>query len=149
MCAWRDSRLAKGKLSRDRYLSAGHVVMQPPGTGQLSYEAISVPQMHVTRRIEVSAFSFVGAIAATVGTERIATAHERLAALLELSLPIVRRPLPIPLEPMQQAIQWHKYRSQDPAIQWLRALFKEAAQSLQSKRTAIRAGAFAIRRAAG
>jgi DNA-binding transcriptional LysR family regulator len=104
--------------------------------------------VNVTRRIEVSVFSFVGAIAATVGTERIATAHERLAALLELSLPIARRALPIPLEPMQQAIQWHKYRSQDPAIQWLRSLFKQAAQTLQSKRAALAAGTFAIGRTA-
>jgi LysR family transcriptional regulator, nod-box dependent transcriptional activator len=148
-CAlWRGSRLAKGKLTRDRYLNAGHIVMQPPGIGQLSYEAISVPQVNVTRRIEVSVFSFVGAIAATVGTERIATAHERLATLLELSLPIIRRPLPIPLEPMQQAIQWHKYRSQDPAIQWLRSLFKQAAQTLQSTRAALGAGTFAIGRTA-
>jgi len=127
---WRGSRLARKKLTLQRFLDAGHVAMQPPGTAKPYFETISIPQMRVARRIEVSTFSFVAAIALTVGTERIATAHDRLARLLEPSLPIVLRPLPFPLEPMQQAIQWHKYRSQDPGIQWLRVLFKAAVQSL-------------------
>jgi DNA-binding transcriptional LysR family regulator len=36
---WRDSPLAKGKLTLERYMDAGHVVMVPPGANASSVEA--------------------------------------------------------------------------------------------------------------
>jgi hypothetical protein len=36
----------------------------------------------------------------------------------------------MPMPPLEQAIQWHKYRSSDPGIQWLRDLLRGAAHSM-------------------
>ena len=38
-------------------------------------------------------------------------------------------PLAMPL--MSQSMQWHKYRTRDPGIAWLRGLFHEATRALQ------------------
>ena len=35
--------------------------------------------------------------------------------------------LPYRLPKMQQAVQWHKYRSQDAGLIWLRGVIREAA----------------------
>jgi LysR family nod box-dependent transcriptional activator len=127
---WKDSAMAKGRLTASRYSSAGHVVMQPPGRVQPSFETQSMQRLNIPRRIEICTFSFVAAVASVVGTERIATAHETLARFLETSLPIVRRPVPFALEHMKQAIQWHKYNTTDPGLIWLRNLFKVAGSDL-------------------
>jgi DNA-binding transcriptional LysR family regulator len=57
------------------------------------------------------------------------------AVQLELSPFTVRAGLldpPFPMPEMQQSMQWHKYRSHDPAIVWLRNLFHEAADKMNS-----------------
>jgi DNA-binding transcriptional LysR family regulator len=43
-------------------------------------------------------------------------------------LPIEIIELPFRLPKMKQAVQWHKYRSQDPGLIWLRDLIREAAR---------------------
>ena len=56
--------------------------------------------------------------------------HERLARLSLSMWPLAIKPCPIDVPPMQQAFQWHKYRTQDQGIVWLRGLFRQAAAVL-------------------
>jgi LysR family transcriptional regulator, nod-box dependent transcriptional activator len=70
-----------------------------------------------------------------VGTERIATVHGRLARQAALGLPIVLRPLPLTMPPMEQAMQWHKYRSTDPGLLWLRGLMLAAVTRMDAVET--------------
>ena len=78
------------------------------------------------KRVEVTTTSFAAAAHLVVGTDRLATMHARLARLYARCLPIVLIEPPMTIEPMQQMVQWHKYRSQDPGISWLRGLLHEA-----------------------
>lgn len=130
---WQGSDHARqGSISQVAYAAAGHVVMQPPGSSQPSFETGQMQVLGLVRRVQVSAFSFVTAAAAVVGTERIATVHLRLARQLGRSLPIAVLPLPVAMAPMQQAMQWHKYRSQDPGLVWLRGLMHRAVVAMDA-----------------
>lgn len=46
------------------------------------------------------------------------------------ALPVTLLTPPLPMPPFEQAMQWHKYRSLDPGLQWLMRLMQDAARSL-------------------
>ncbi len=128
---WSGSSLAKGLLSRERYLSAGHVVMKPQATtGDESYEVWFFKRQGVGRKVAATSYGFATVPALLVGTDFIATMHERLAKLLVDVWPLTVRPCPIDIAPMTQAMQWHSYRTQDPGLQWLRGVLHKAAMGL-------------------
>lgn len=122
----RDSRLAQGELSFERYLAAEHVVMQPPGGTGTSFEAWFLKRYGVSRKVSVTTYAFGPMPALVCGTEYIATVHKRLARALAASWPLVLKPSPLQIEPMQQAVQWHRYKTQDPGLAWLRDLLRQA-----------------------
>jgi DNA-binding transcriptional LysR family regulator len=127
------SRLAEGTLTRERFLSARHVVMRPQATGNdSSYEDWFVKRLGVARQIAATTYGFASVPALLVGTECVATMHERLARLLRNTWPLLIRPCPIDIPPMTQAMQWHSYRTQDPGLEWLRGLFRQAAAAFFS-----------------
>ena len=135
-CAvWRGSRLAGAALTVDAYAAAGHVAMQPPGDARPAFESWFMQRFGLQRRVDVSTFSFVGAPALVVGTDRIATVHARLARQAAIGLPIVLLPLPLPMPAMEQAMQWHKYRSTDPGLLWLRGLMRAAVDRMDAADT--------------
>lgn len=123
---WRDSTLARGDLTFERYLAAGHVLMQPSGNFGDSFETWFVKRYGVTRRVAVTSYGFSALPAMVVGTELIATVHTRLARALQPAWPIELRPPPLPITAMEQGLQWHKYRTQDPGLVWLRGLLRRA-----------------------
>jgi len=127
---WRDSPLARGELSFDRYVAAEHAVMQP-GSGRVdAFEGWFLKRYGITRRVAVLTYSFVTLPALVVGTDRIATVHERIARRLVGAWPLEIRPTPMKIDPMEQAMQWHKFRTNDPGLSWLRGLIVEAAQHI-------------------
>lgn len=134
---WRDGQLATperapdGKLHLDTFRSAGHVAFQPPG-GVQTFEGNAMQQNGVVRRIEVSTFSFVGALSLVVGTNRIATVHRRLAAYGSQFLPLKVLEPPFELPTMNQVVQWHQYRTTDPGLVWLRGLLQRAVQTMDN-----------------
>jgi len=128
---WADSPLAKGPLTRERYLAASHVVMRPQDTSvDSTYVDGFVKQQGVSRRIAATSYGFATVPALLVGTDFLATLHERLAELLRDVWPLAVRPCPMAIPPMTQAMQWHSYRTQDPGLEWLRGLLHRAAAKL-------------------
>jgi DNA-binding transcriptional LysR family regulator len=127
---WRDSLLAHGTMTLGRYLNQGHVVMEPPHTQ--SYETRELAKQGIQRRVEVTTFSFATAPRLVVGTSRIATLHRRLALQAEAELPIAIKPLPVNIAPLQQTMQWHKYRTNDLGIVWLRKTLLQAVTAMDS-----------------
>lgn len=121
---WSDSHLAIGELTAERYMAAGHVVVQP-GDG-IALTDWFMQQAGVKRQVETSTFSFLSQAHLVVGTHRIATMHVRLARLAMRLLPVSVRDLPVAIPKMEQVVQWHQYRTADPGLLWLRALLKEA-----------------------
>ncbi len=129
---WSASPLARQPLTLHAYQSAGHVVMQPPGAAP-SFESAAIQRLGVTRRVEVSTFSFVGVLSLVVGTQRIATVHRRLARYAQRFLPVTVLELPVHLPRMAQAMQWHTYRTNDPGLVWLRALMLRAVATMDGE----------------
>ncbi|MFN3986756.1 MAG: LysR family transcriptional regulator [Rhodocyclaceae bacterium] len=123
---WRHSRRwSSDTMSLDDYANAGHVVMLP-AEGQPSFETWFMDRYGLSRHIEVTSFNFTSVPFLVVGTDRVATVHSRLAQQARQMLPLKCFVPPLPIPEMEQAMQWHKYRTQDPALSWLRSLFHEA-----------------------
>ncbi|MDQ1120476.1 MULTISPECIES: LysR family transcriptional regulator [Pseudoxanthomonas] len=112
-----------------RFESAGHVVMQPP-SGSESYAVQACREAGLQIREEVSTYSFASIGDLVKGTDRIAVTQQRLAQKLiseKGGLRMVAPPLP--LRPMQQDMLWHIARTHDPALAWLRKLFRAVADA--------------------
>ncbi|HKM99486.1 MAG TPA: hypothetical protein VJX23_03140 [Candidatus Binataceae bacterium] len=101
--------------------------MQPPGGAQ-SLKSVFFRQQEVVRRVDVMTYSFNTMPLLVAGTDRIATIHRRIARQAQRALPIQIVDLPFRIPKMKQAVQWHKYRSQDAGLIWLRALIRESAK---------------------
>lgn len=127
---WSHGTLARGTLSFERYVGAEHVVMQP-GDGRVDiFDGSFLRRSGVSRRVAVFTYSFVALPALLVGTDRIATVHDRLAQRLVRAWPLEIKPTPMPFDAMEQAMQWHKFRTKDPGLAWLRGLVAEAARRI-------------------
>jgi DNA-binding transcriptional LysR family regulator len=131
---WDQSALARGELTLERYLAARHVVMHPTGQVGHSFEDWFVKRYGVTRTVAVSSYGFCALPAMVVGTDLVATVHERLAELFLKAWPLKILKPPVPFTPMEQGVQWHKYRSQDPGLVWLRGLLRAAVQRMDQGR---------------
>lgn len=127
---WRDSPFAQGELTMERYLQARHVAMRPPDGGLPFFDIWLNNQHGLQRDIGVTTYSFSVMPHLVVGTELLATVHSRLAQQLQGLLPIEIRRLPLAMNDFHQAVQWHKYRSRDPGLIWLRDLLREAAAGM-------------------
>lgn len=125
---WRDGALAGGRLDFERYVAAEHVVMQPAGGRADAFEGWFLKRYGVTRRVAVLTYSFITLPALVVGTDRVATVHERVARRLAGVWPLEIAPTPLAIDPMEQAMQWHKFRTNNPGLTWLRGLAADAAK---------------------
>lgn len=134
---WKKSSLAQSEMTIDRYVQARHVVMEPPGSAQPAYENWLVQRYGISRQVQVTSYSFATIPAMLVGTQMIATIQARLARQIAQLYPLKCVPLPVELPRLVQTMQWHKHRSQDPGLAWLRSLLKQAVlrmdESMQSK----------------
>jgi LysR family transcriptional regulator, nod-box dependent transcriptional activator len=127
---WSQSSHARDGMSFERYASAGHIVMQPADAHKQSFESWFVQRYGLSRRIDVTTYNFATLPFLVVGTELVATVHSMLAMSLKQALPISLLPLPLPMPALEQAMQWHKFRSLDPGLLWLRRLMLQAATDL-------------------
>ncbi len=124
--ACKNGRYGGGKVDRAAFETAGHVVMVPPNNAG-AVESEFLESAGVTRKVEVTTFSFSNLPYLVAGTDRIATVHGRLAALVARQNSLVVSKLPFSSLPLQQMIQWHAYRDLDPGLIWLRSAFAQAA----------------------
>ncbi|MDO9201062.1 MAG: LysR substrate-binding domain-containing protein, partial [Hydrogenophaga sp.] len=127
---WRESMHAQRGLSIQSYAAASHVAMQPVDINEPVFERSIQAAIGAPRQIRAAAFSFAVLPFMVVGSELVATMHERQARQVEPALPIKRMAVPFPLPPIHQAMQWHKYRNLDPGLVWLRDLMIAAAQRM-------------------
>lgn len=127
---WRDGALAGGRLDFESYVAAEHVVMQPAGSRDDAFEGWFLKRFGITRRIAAQTYSFITLLALLVGTDHVATVHERVARRLVNAWPLEIHPTPMAFDPMEQAMQWHKFRTNDPGLVWLRGLVTEASHRI-------------------
>jgi DNA-binding transcriptional LysR family regulator len=139
---WNGSRFARaGELTLEQYAAAGHVVTEPWGIDRQPFESWFMQHHGVKRSVEVTTFSFVAAPFAVVGTDRIATVQGRWARFAQSTLPLTLLPLPVPIPRMEQAMQWHKSRTHDAGLVWLRGLLGEAVRRMDGGEAQALAGA--------
>lgn len=129
---WKDSPLAQGEMTLERYMSAFHVTMRPNDEDLPVLEKWFADSPVMGRQIAVSTYNFVAIPFMVVGTDLIGTVHSQLARRILPALPVVLRPVPLQGVGFSQAMQWHKYRTRDPGLVWLRTLLHEAAQQIDS-----------------
>lgn len=126
---WKGSPLAERPLTEEEFVSAGHVRMVP-STGANSFEDQFLEKRGISRRIEVSCYSFTALPYLVLGTDRIATVHGLIARHAMSHLPLVRHPLPFPWIALDEVLQWHGHRSRDSGLVWLRGIFQKAVEEM-------------------
>lgn len=117
-------------LSLEQYLSLGHVDTQW-GAGRLkAVDAKVFEEYGASRRTEawVSTFSQVPMF--LTGTNRLGTLQTRLAHLASKQWPIRVLPCPLPIPPLVEVLQWHKYQESDPVLNWIRTLMGTVAAEM-------------------
>lgn len=132
---WKEGRFGRERLTRRAFAEAAHVVMKTPDGAQ-SLESVFFKRHDLVRRVEVATYNFASIPLLVVGTDRVATLHRRLAEQAARALPIKILDLPYRLPKMQQTVQWHKHRSQDAGLIWLRAIIRQAASQGATSATA-------------
>ncbi|HEY8358171.1 MAG TPA: LysR family transcriptional regulator [Ramlibacter sp.] len=117
-------------LTLDDYQSLGHVVYQNEQGANPWFEQWYANQHGNTRRVEVVTHGFVLMPRFIVGTRRIATVQTRLAIQFEQAMPVRLYEPPMETPRLTEVLQWHRYREDDPGVQWMRAQILAVAQSL-------------------
>lgn len=115
----------KETLDLETYRRERHAVMRP-ATSAASFETKGMTGLGIERNVDAVTFSFASLPQLVAGTERLATMHARLARAAARHLPLRVFDLPFALPRMPQAMQWHSYRTNDPALIWLKDTLRAA-----------------------
>ncbi|MBR1175280.1 LysR family transcriptional regulator [Bradyrhizobium sp. KB893862 SZCCT0404] len=126
--AWTASRRIGRSISLNRYLQLGHIGVQYGALA--SIEEQELLKLGCKRRIEVLAPNFTMMAIMVIGTDRIATVHERLAAILARKFPLKMLRAPVRIPQFRENLQWPASFHLDPALVWLRGIISEVAQEI-------------------
>ncbi|MCW8277858.1 LysR family transcriptional regulator [Pseudomonas sp. PCH199] len=107
-------------LSLEQYMEMGHVSVGFGRTRELSIEDWLMSRYGFNRRLEVITNDFNTLPQLIVGTQRIATMHQRLAKLYATHLPLRILPTPVKIPVMREVMIWHRTMEQDVIHRWLR-----------------------------
>lgn len=121
---WSGSPLIQDGLTEDVYHQAGHVTVSVSRDG--TFIDNHLRDQGDRRRIEVICAAFSQVPWMLPGTTRLALMHERLARVMADMLPLKIMDPPMPLPVMQEMVQYHEARADDPGLTWLRALLRES-----------------------
>lgn len=126
VCVLDESNPAARHLDAETFCALDHVAMVPSVPGE-AFAARVLRAIDVEVRVAATSFSFISLPDIVRGTDRIAMVQERLARRMAAEGGLVIVPVPFDLPPLEQHLQWHSMRSQDPALDWLRGELHAAA----------------------
>jgi LysR family nod box-dependent transcriptional activator len=95
----------------------------------MAYSDRMLENLGKVRRVEVIAPSFTVLPWLLLGTPRLAIMQERLARAMTERFDIAYVPMPCPIPPMREMIQYHFTRSADAGLSWFREQLHAAASS--------------------
>lgn len=128
---WGGNTRVRERLTLDDYFSCGHVVASFSGPQRgATFDSWFIDSFDLERRVEVTAPTMAALPALVIGTDRIATVHRRIADRARTYLPIRLWEPPIKIPRLVQMLQWHKYKSNDMAMVWLRQRLIEVASRI-------------------
>ena len=119
-------------LTEEIFQSQGQVVMQPPNGGE-SFAQRVCTHAGIKIRVEVSTYSFASIPLLVAGSSRFAIVQRRLGEAFESMGDVRIVPSPVALPKLQQSLQWHSYRTRDPALVWLREQLHSAVQAMTAR----------------
>lgn len=130
---WNDNALVGDTLTLEQYMDMGHVSVGFGRNRHMSIEDWFMNQYGFNRRLEVITNDFNTLPQLIVGTQRIATMHQRLARLYAAHLPlrIIQPPVKIPV--MRECMLWHRTMDRDPMHRWLRERISEFINDLEQR----------------
>jgi len=131
--AWSGGKYGRQPLSELQYRDARHLRMVPPRS-TTSFETEFLKTRGIERDTVVVCYSFAALPHLVVGTNYLATVHGLLAKSAAAALPITLHKLPFEAPALDQRVQWHVHKGQDPGIKWLKRLMHQAAGELQPLR---------------
>ena len=117
-------------ITLEQYRSLGHVVYQNELGINPWFEQWYANQHGNTRRVEVITHGFVLMPRFIVGTTRVATVQTRLAIQFRQSMPVRLYPPPLETPRLTEVLQWHRYRNDDPGIQWVQEQILTVARAM-------------------
>jgi LysR family nod box-dependent transcriptional activator len=124
---WSGNTVVGESVTLERFFELTHVVARPGRSRPPTIDAWFFERFGQARRVEVVAMNFGTVPHLLIGTNRIATVHRRLASVFASALPLRVLEPPLPMPPVVEAIQWHRYRDRDPARIWLYEQLKRIA----------------------
>lgn len=131
--AWSGNPFVGEQISLDQFLTLDHVVVKYGKHSVSHIEEKFFQSGGFNRRIEVVVTNFSSVPHMIVGTHRIAIMHKRLAAIYAQTMPLKILSPPIGTPVVNESMQWHAYRENDPASAWLRAQVRATAAGLSNE----------------
>ncbi|MGG5870827.1 LysR family transcriptional regulator [Pseudomonas peli] len=128
---WNGNTLVGENLTLEQYMDMGHVSVGFGRSRHMSIEDWFMNQYGFNRRLEVITNDFNTLPQLIVGTQRIATMHQRLARLYAAHLPLRILPTPVKVPVMRECMLWHRTMDRDPMHRWLRERISEFINDLE------------------
>lgn len=122
---WSGNPAAESAPTRDDYFAAGHIVARFGTQRMPTMDELFLASVGQRRRVELVVNDFNALAHTIVGTLRIATMHTRLARYYERLLPLKVYPMPVEAPSFVETTVWHRLRSADQGIAWLRGQMAE------------------------
>lgn len=116
---WEDNKHMQKPLTLETFLELGHVVTRFGKARVPAAEEWFFKHRDIVRRVEVISPSFSLSPIMTIGTERVATVHRKMAEKIIKDLPIKIQEMPIEMDGLRLAIQWHSFNARNAALQWV------------------------------
>lgn len=111
--------LFKKGLSEQEFYESGHVVVKLGRLRPLSVTEQSLKARKKRRETDIVVSSFHMAPEIVVGTDRVTVMHERLAKIIAQRLPIAITDIPFDFPVLEECVQYHSTRIDDPGIRWM------------------------------
>lgn len=125
----RDHPLARKKLTLERFLDLGHVLVAPGGTAAGPVDTALAAQ-GLERRIARTVASFLVAPGLVADSDYVMTVSARAARSVGDTLGLVVRDPPLELNRFEVSAVWHRRLDHDAGHRWLRARTLEVARQV-------------------
>jgi len=124
---WAENPVFARGLTEDDFYAAGHVSVQFGANRTPAFADSTLSRMGRARNVEVTVGSFASAPWFIEGTARLAVLHERLVRQIARRFNLVWAPMPFDFPAMNEMIQFHDSRANDPGLAWLRGEMRTVA----------------------
>lgn len=115
----KNNPIFKTGLTESNFYTSGHVVVKLGRRTPLSMTDQMLEARKKPRETDVLVGSFHLAPEMVIETDRLTVMHQRLAQIFSKRLPITIAEVPFDFPPLEEHIQYHSTRVDDPGIRWM------------------------------